>query len=338
MIESTDKCDKPKISFLVCTRNRAEIVLGCVQNLLNSGRTDIEVIVRDNCSTDNTLDKLGAINDSRLKVYSAPENQGTLNFFEISKLSSGQIVTWLSDEDDFQFEHLDYLIAKFEESSCNVILGSIIVGNGYRVILSDKTSYNLTEMNLHTLLFSGCGGVFVRSSCLGEVHTFNIANGDDAYALWNNYPVGFFASRCLNQPFITSSRIFLQQTRFSNTTNNWNANTRLPHYYPETVFDRLASNIVNVYFKNIPVNVKLSIVSRLIRGYYNYSVSYKNPNFILLLEENYDSEIVKKYINHINKLKLDRFSYRVWYLFTKTIKLIPVVRATIMHWNKLKGT
>ena len=127
----------PAISFLVCTRNRAEVARECVRRLLSSPREDIEVVVRDNCSTDETLELLRRIEDPRLKVYAAPENQGTISFFEIAKLASGRIVTWLSDEDDFQFEHLDAVLAGFDgNANCNVLFGSILVGAARRVRLT----------------------------------------------------------------------------------------------------------------------------------------------------------------------------------------------------------
>src|SRR3954471_18175541 len=114
------------ISFLLCTRNRAETALGCVRHLLASPRRDIEVIVRDNCSSDGTVELLSAIVDDRLQIHVAPENQGTINFFEIAKLARGEIVTWLSDEDDFQFAELDSILSCFAENpDCNVMLGSI---------------------------------------------------------------------------------------------------------------------------------------------------------------------------------------------------------------------
>ena len=100
----------PAISFLLCTRNRSETAHGCVRHLLGSARTDIEVVVRDNCSADDTVESLRAIEDDRLKIHVAPENQGTINFFEIAKLARGEIVTWLSDEDDFEFAELDYVL------------------------------------------------------------------------------------------------------------------------------------------------------------------------------------------------------------------------------------
>jgi O-antigen biosynthesis protein len=87
----------PAISFLLCTRNRAETARECVRHLLTSPRQDFEVVVRDNCSSDNTVALLRTIDDPRLTIHTAPNNQGTISFHEISKLARGEIVTWLSD-------------------------------------------------------------------------------------------------------------------------------------------------------------------------------------------------------------------------------------------------
>lgn len=239
----------PAISFLLCTRNRSETARGCVLHLLGSSRTDIEVIVRDNCSTDDTVELLRTIEDDRLKIHVAPENQGTINFFEISKLASGDIVTWLSDEDDFQFAELDHILSRFDENpSCSVMFGSIAVGANGRVIFGDEVIADPVRSLVTALSFSGCGGVFVRRSALAAANSLQVRDQDDAYALWNYYPVGFFASRCLTRSLMTTSRIVVRQARHARTTNNWSIATtdgglRAAHYYPESVCERLASNL-----------------------------------------------------------------------------------------------
>ena len=47
---------KPFLSICIPTYNRAEIVFKCVQNCLQLPYSWIEVVVTDNCSTDNTKD------------------------------------------------------------------------------------------------------------------------------------------------------------------------------------------------------------------------------------------------------------------------------------------
>jgi glycosyltransferase involved in cell wall biosynthesis len=331
----------PAISFLLCTRNRSEIARGCVLHLLGSSRRDIEVIVRDNCSTDDTVESLGEIEDDRLKIHVAPENEGTINFFEISKLASGDIVTWLSDEDDFQFTELDYILSSFEQNpTCNVMFGSIAVGANGRLMFADEVITDPVRSLVTAFGFSGCGGVFVRRTALAAANSLNVRDQDDAYSLWNYYPVGFFASRCLTQSLITMSRIVVVQARFARTTNNWSIATpgggrRAPHYYPESVFERLASNLVNVFYKPLPARTRLDLARELIRRFRLHATSYSNPVFHDLLRENYPADTVQRYLDHIRHLRLDRPRGRVLWSYARILALPVRSLQTLRHWSRL---
>lgn len=334
----------PDISFLVCTRNRADIVRECVVNLLASPRRDFEVIVRDNCSTDNTLEILNDIQDDRLKIYCAPENQGTLTFYEASKLASGNIVTWLSDEDSFQFEHLDFVLDQFRrDPDCNVMIGGIIVGKKAReVMFQDATITNTVQACITALLFSGCGGVFVRRLALPAANTFDVRSQEDAYALWNYYPVGFFASRCLNRSLKTTSKVVVIQTRFARTTNNWStvsptqSITRVPHYYPDSVFDRLASNIANVFSKHQSLRIKFRVTMRLIHLFRLQTASFSNADFHSLLRENYSDETVCAYLEHIKGLGLNgTIGRNIWVIKKIVFFLFIRLHKTRKRWQQM---
>lgn len=331
------------ISFLVCTRNRANTVYQCVQELLSSPRQDFEVVVRDNCSDDNTIELLNNIKDRRLKINRAPENQGTITFNEVSKLASGNIVTWLSDEDSFQFSELDFIIGLFERNSqCNVILGGIIVGPAAREVLFPEEII-LDEVQAHViaLSFSGCGGVFVRKSALHEANGLAIKSQEDAYALWNYYPVGFFASRCLDGSLITTSKIVVIQNRFARTTNNWSEVAsiqnmpRLPHYYPDPIFDRLISNIVNILSKDLPVCMQAAIIIRLFSVFRMQTLCFTSPEFLDLLRENYSQETVCGYLNHLMTLGVHKSLGRnIWMLKIFLFSFVPRLRDFKSVWMK----
>ena len=331
----------PAISFLLCTRNRAETARGCVLHLLGSARTDIEVIVRDNCSSDDTVALLREIKDDRLKIRVAPENQGTLNFFEISKLAKGEIVTWLSDEDDFHFAELDYILSRFTENpACNVMFGGIAVGKNGRVTFADEIITDPTRSLVQALSFSGCGGVFVRGSALAAANSLTVRDQDDAYLLWNYYPVGFFASRCLTRSLMTTARTVVSQARFARTTNNWSIVTpsggaRAPHYYPESVRDRLASNLVNISFKPLPAETRWELARALIRQFRSQSAIYSNADFEDLLRENYPPETVHRYVDHIRALRLDRRLGRFLWPYAGMVALPAQYFRTLRHWRRL---
>jgi hypothetical protein len=331
----------PAISFLVCTRNRSETVRDCVLHLLSSPRTDIEVVVRDNCSTDDTVELLREIEDDRLQIHVAPENQGTINFLEITKLAKGEIVTWLSDEDNFQFTELDYILSRFDDTpTSNVMFGGIAVGANGRVMFADEVITDPVRALMEALSFSGCGGVFVRRAELAAATSMTVRDQDDAYSLWNYYPVGFLAGRGLTGPLMTSARLVVVQARFARTINNWSITSpgteaRVPHYYPESVRDRLASNLVNVYVKPLPAQTRLKLARELLRQFRSQSTSYTNPAFHELLRENYPAETVQRYLDHIRHLRLDRPLGRFLWSHARILALPVQWFQTLRHWRRL---
>jgi len=339
--------DRPSISFLVCTRNRAEILLECIEELLSSSRTDFEIIVRDNCSTDHTLDLLSNIKDERLHVYSAPQNQSTLTFYEISRLAKGNIVTWLSDEDSFQFNELDFVLDKFQKNPhCNVVFGGIKVGNGRFLSFPDSTITNIVKAHITALSFSGCGGLFVRRTSLMMANAFDVQTLEDAYALWNYYPVGFFASRCLSDVLVTTSRVVVRQTRFAKTTHNWSetnstnysSTNRHPHYYPDVMFERVVSNILNIFFKELPLVTKLRICYFELKNYIYYILRLPQSDIIPLLRENYPEAVVSAYNYNLNRLNLYTPLGCSFYLLKKMVFVLPYnLLQTGYDWYRLAG-
>ena len=119
----------------------------------------------------------------------------------------------------------------------------------------------------------------------------NVDSEAAAYSLWNYYPIGFFASRCVGLQLPGSSRVVVKQSRFANTTHYWSqevstSTPRLPHYYPRSEFDRLVSNTANALFINWLLRYRIQSVSKLILTYTIRKRKYLDPDFINLLREN----------------------------------------------------
>ena len=57
----------PLISVIIPTYNRGSLILGAVNSVLNQTFRNIELLVVDDCSTDNTSQILENLKDSRIK-------------------------------------------------------------------------------------------------------------------------------------------------------------------------------------------------------------------------------------------------------------------------------
>lgn len=65
-----------KVSVLIPTYNRAHLVERCLESVFNQTHSDLEIIVYDDGSTDNTLDVLKGITDPRVEWHCMKRNLG----------------------------------------------------------------------------------------------------------------------------------------------------------------------------------------------------------------------------------------------------------------------
>ncbi|MBS1521298.1 MAG: glycosyltransferase [Bacteroidetes bacterium] len=92
----------PLVSIALCTYNGERFLSKQLDSLLSQSYNNIEIIVTDDCSTDNTWGILQdyADKDARLKRYKNEHNLGhTLNFEKAIRLCKGEYIA-LCDQDD----------------------------------------------------------------------------------------------------------------------------------------------------------------------------------------------------------------------------------------------
>jgi glycosyltransferase involved in cell wall biosynthesis len=93
---------KPKVSVGIPTFNRGADLMKTVETVLRQDYPNLEIIISDNASTDNTntLCRKMALDDTRITYIRQSHNQGpTANFREVLARSSGDYFMWLGDDD-----------------------------------------------------------------------------------------------------------------------------------------------------------------------------------------------------------------------------------------------
>ncbi|NOV15866.1 glycosyltransferase family 2 protein [Ensifer adhaerens] len=95
--------DGPSVSVIVATRNNAATIHGALQSLLDQTHANLEIIVIDDASDDNSLDIVRSIvrRDHRVKLVSNKNQLGTGRSRNLGlKMATGDYVTF-QDGDDF---------------------------------------------------------------------------------------------------------------------------------------------------------------------------------------------------------------------------------------------
>lgn len=104
--------NEPLVSVIIPTYNRGRLILNSVTSVLNQTYKNIELIVVDDCSTDNTEEILKSINDSRIKYVKLEKNSGAcIARNKGIELSTGKFIAF-NDSDDL------WITTKLEKQLC----------------------------------------------------------------------------------------------------------------------------------------------------------------------------------------------------------------------------
>lgn len=91
------------ISVCIATYNGSAYVGKQLESILSQLPKDAEVIIADDCSTDETLNEIASVADGRVRVLPQSEHLGpTYNFERALQDAKGDVI-FLSDQDDIWF-------------------------------------------------------------------------------------------------------------------------------------------------------------------------------------------------------------------------------------------
>jgi glycosyltransferase involved in cell wall biosynthesis len=121
----------PLVSILIPTYNRQDFVLECINSALNQTYKNIEIIISDNCSTDQTLEicKLASQRDSRIKVFSTHTNLGPVaNWLNCFTNSSGQYIKLLFSDDLLAKDCIESMVPAIQNPEVAFVYSSVLIG------------------------------------------------------------------------------------------------------------------------------------------------------------------------------------------------------------------
>ena len=121
------------ISIALAAYSGERFIRQQLDSILNQTLSDFEVIVCDDCSTDNTLRILQeyASKDARFKVYQNAENLGfKKNFEHILSLCKGEFIAFCDQDAIWEPDHLEILYKNIGENDCIGANSLIIDENG----------------------------------------------------------------------------------------------------------------------------------------------------------------------------------------------------------------
>lgn len=103
---------EPLVTIAIPTFNRAALLQGCVDAALHQSYSNVEVLVSDNASTDETSKMLKGLSDRRLRVMTQERNLGLLpNWNALLREARGEFVIFVPDDDRIGHRMLERSLA-----------------------------------------------------------------------------------------------------------------------------------------------------------------------------------------------------------------------------------
>lgn len=145
---------KPLVSVVIPTYNRCKEVMECLDSVLKCNYKNLEVIVVDNASTDNTLECLKNLytGDSKIKIIHLRYNKMAAGGRNAGiKVSRGKYLLFLDSDNIVDPLMIDFLVEEMENNKNLGLVGPLMLyekdkkriwfkGNKINYVTS-KTSY-----------------------------------------------------------------------------------------------------------------------------------------------------------------------------------------------------
>jgi glycosyltransferase involved in cell wall biosynthesis len=116
----------PLVSIIIPVFNRQEFIVDCVESAINQTYQNIEVIIVDNASTDDTWTKCVALSrqDSRIKVFRNSYNIGPVrNWVECVSKAQGEYIKILWSDDTISRTFIEETIVEMNDDVAFVYTG-----------------------------------------------------------------------------------------------------------------------------------------------------------------------------------------------------------------------
>jgi len=210
-----------KVSVIMPSYNNEDFIRQAINSVINQSYTNWELIIVDDCSTDNTYNyaRIASESDDRISVYQLDVNSGSPSAprnLAINK-SIGDYLAFLDSDDIWLEEKLEiqikYMISESIDFSYS---GFDVINSEGQFLHSYKPKYNMVRYeDLMVDNVIGCLTVVVKKSCIKNDF---INAGHEDFAFWLSILRDGTTAHLCGQHALASYRV-VNESRSSNKLN-----------------------------------------------------------------------------------------------------------------------
>lgn len=175
------------VSIIMPSYNTADYIAESIQSVLEQSYTDWELIVVDDCSTDNTDEVIKPyLTDGRIKYYKNEKNSGAaVSRNHALREAKGKWIAFLDSDDLWMPDKLEKQIRYMEMNSYHFSYTnySEINAEGQRNGVTVTGPKRVTKTGMFNYCWLGCLTVMYDAETVGLIQIADIKKNND-YAIW----------------------------------------------------------------------------------------------------------------------------------------------------------
>lgn len=174
------------VSIIMPSYNTASFIEETIQSVLNQTYTNWELIIVDDCSTDNTDEVLENFKDSRIRYFKNDKNSGAaVSRNKALREARGQWIAYLDSDDLWMPEKLEKQIHFMETNGYAFSYTNYeeIDVNGNKTGVSITGPKKITKTGMFNYCWPGCLTVMFDANKIGLIQIEDIKKNND-YAMW----------------------------------------------------------------------------------------------------------------------------------------------------------
>ncbi len=178
--------DKGLVSIITPTYNCAPYIGETIECVINQSYTNWEMIIIDDCSTDNTKEIVESFNDRRIKYHCLEKNSGAAMARNLGlSLANGKWIAFLDSDDLWTPDKLEKQLKFMTDhgSSFSYTKYEEIDDNGHRLGKVISGPKRISKLGMTSYCWPGCLTVMFNRNVVGTIQIPDIKKNND-YAMW----------------------------------------------------------------------------------------------------------------------------------------------------------